>query len=151
MFIACGQFEDGRLRVLDTSDWVVEVVSLEELKLAQASGNHVVFNNKYDFVYKIYEAVKSDSSCVKYLEDMRDFCGFKDIPDLNCLSYVTRRFNKDGHDVVVFFCELGTCSFILFTIQRFDDAYEFVYKTGTGTKLHKFFESWYNFFFCIKV
>lgn len=54
MFIACGDWNKGKIRVMDTSDDTVEEITAEQLKLIQSMGYHIEFDRSKDYIYEFY-------------------------------------------------------------------------------------------------
>lgn len=121
-FIVCGRYDNGMLRVLDTSDWMVEPITVEQLKVIQSTGYSVVFNKKWDFIYSLF----SDSILQEEaIENMKELTGLY-IPygDFNYRGDYTQTI--DGN--VEVYCFFSANDSIFITIRRVKDSYKMVYK-----------------------
>lgn len=145
MFVVCGKYENGILRVVDTNDWVVESITVEQLKLIQSIGYHVVFDERYDFIYKLWDTVVIGDDCKKHISSMCDI-GFH-IPSLSNI--------KLGIDIAdsgtILFGSVFDTSYAVFTIHNVDETYKLSYKRGYGTGLHKNFRSFRTKFLSLEV
>lgn len=127
-FIVCSKVENGIVRVLDTSDWTVEGISVEQLKLIQSMGYPLVFDERYDFIYKIY----SDSSFPgNSFNEMEELCGFR-------VPYDDIRYNrgyalyKEGVEV---YCFASVNDVIMVTVRKVGSIYKLTYNDDIRSKL----------------
>lgn len=73
-FIVCGKYDNGSLRVMDTTDNTVESVTVEQLKVIQTMGYSILFDSSYDYIYRMFiynTSKKSLLDKMPYTKDMR--------------------------------------------------------------------------------
>lgn len=121
-FVVCGSHANGMVRVTDTDDWSVEFISVEQLKLLQSMGYSVGFNERFDFIFKLYNV--SLIGCRDgWFSAMRDMGGFY-VPYDDC-RFKSGDAKRPG---VVVFCFASKSEIVLFTVRCKDGVYRLTYK-----------------------
>lgn len=125
-FFVCGKTDDKKLLVLNKSDWTVESVIPEQLKLIQAQGYSVKVDKDYDFIYDFYEHSKYNVfDCHPCLSKMREKGKFY-LPYDNKF-YETRSLSYHDGNIVVY-CSASSTDIILFSIMKHVERYKLFYK-----------------------
>lgn len=122
MFVSCSVVDNGKLMVVDTDDWVTELVTVEQLKLVQSMGYQVKHDLSYGFIYQIYCSLGSHL-LYHHIGNMRD-AGFY-------IPYCDNRYRMytsvSGKHGVVAFCYMKEDEMVLFSIQKSDAKYKLSY------------------------
>lgn len=125
MFIVCGKFPNGMVRVFDTYDWVVDVVTVEQVKMVQAQGHKVIVDERYDFVYRAYNAALSVHSeeFEEYIKTMLRLNKFYIPADYDKYKFFS---NQSDKDMVVVFCFVSPddSDIVLYSIQETNNSYK---------------------------
>lgn len=82
MFVVCGRNKDGTLRVMDTDDYTVESVTVEQVKVVQSLGYSVKFDESMDYIFYLYRGSFDIEKVCKLLlmapgSGLSDKCGYK--------------------------------------------------------------------------
>lgn len=137
-FIVCGRWDDGILRVLDTDDFVVEEATIEQLKVLQSMGYSVVFNNRYDFLYRLFWITNMEVA-KPFLFDMMELTDIFLPYDVKGYQFesIKNRANR-----VSIFCVMSSDDIVLFSIRAINRAYKLFYKRFKYSDLTAGFVRW---------
>lgn len=124
MFIACGRNEDGSIRVHDTSDNTVESVTVEQLKLVQAGGHNVIFDESYDYIYRFYNSFSGNYGNLEILRKMPD-SPLRGIWN-PCVSYI--QFVE-----MIVYLVFNDDKMVLFNVRCSDNRYSMMYRDDIRT------------------
>lgn len=127
MFVICGRESDGRVRVYDTDDNTVEVVTPEQVKVVQIKGYNILTDFRYDYIYKLYEGVRSrdsiNGSLSEHVINMRDV-GLIYVPrNLGNYRYYALSINLYALSAFIFIERKYSSEIVLYTIKRSGDLY----------------------------
>lgn len=136
MFIVVKRFDDKKVGVLDTDDWTVEIISVEQLKLVESLGHKVVFDDKYSFVCDLYDNAAYGIDCTDALQRMIDVGGFE-LPSVSS-KHTTAVISEKTYGVAVF-CFVTNDKFYIFTVKATHNSYKLYYKGCPNKKLNKKF------------
>lgn len=125
MFIVCGKCENGKVRVLDTRDYIVEIITPEQAQIVKLEGYDVKVNYNYDFMYNLHKAVKERKRLAIYqsLVALGKYSKFY-VPD-NVQDYYIDSIYVDRMDIaVVAVANQGDMEdAVVYTIEAVDNFY----------------------------
>lgn len=130
MFVVCKKLSNGLYKAVDTDDWTEEIISVFHLKLLESMGYSFIFDEKYDFISKLFLASIVTKASFDAMSGLGFFVPYHD------KRYLDLYIRSEDNDAEAY-CFVRKKDIVLFTIRRDGNSFKLFYKIHDGKILGK--------------